>query len=684
MKEKIEKKIAIIGNPNSGKTTLFNLLTGSNQKTGNWSGVTVEKVEGQFETKNFIIKITDLPGLWGFYSDSIDESIAKKFLLNEEIDLILAIIDGTMLERSLMLVLSLLDRNIPIVLAINMCDELENYGLKIFPEKVKEFLPIDACLISALKEIGIENLLETIDNLLLIEKKFDFNTIENSQKHVLPQDFYFQAKIIYEKLKEFLPQYDDSKLWFSSILLLCMDELVYDLLPLKVEEKLYISALAKEGGSNLAINYKQDPVNVLLDFKYSKAKALANEISKKKETGQTRFTLSDSIDRILTSRFWGLIIFFIVLFLLFQLTFTLSKPISDLIGKGFDFLSTAANSISEKNQFLILLKSLIINGLLPPLGTVGSFIPVIAILFFLVAILEDSGYMARASFMSDKLMHFAGLHGKSFIPLILGFGCSVPAIMATRTLETPKDRIITCLITPLISCSARLPVYLLFISIFFPKNSAIVVFSLYVLGLILAIIVGRILKKVYFKYDQVTLLIDLPPYRSPSIKNALRSTYIRVIDFIKRIIFYIMVAGFILFFLAYFPDKSTYGSEKSFIGMIAKIFSPIFKPLGFGYWQIFVSLIFGFIGKELVIGSLATLIPEIFGIKFPDNLIYYFNPASAYAFLVFTLLYVPCIATVAIIRNEIGKKWMWISIFYQIILAYLASFIVYNVGKLFL
>ncbi|NMC68377.1 MAG: ferrous iron transport protein B [Spirochaetales bacterium] len=689
--EKNEKKIAIIGNPNSGKTTLFNLLTGSNQKTGNWSGVTVERIEGKFETENFSVTIVDLPGLWGFFSDSLDETIAKKFLIEEDFDLILTIVDGTMLERSLILTLSLLDRKVPILLVINMCDELEDYGITIYPEKVKQFIPVDAVLISALKSIGLEKLIEAIDKKLAQTDILESDDKEEFLKNngILPEDFYQQVDLIYKKLKEFLPNYSKSKLWYCSIFFLCMDSSIYDVLPLSIEQKLYISALAKEGASVLARQYKQDPVNILLDYRYSKAKALTNEISKKKETGKTRFSLSDSIDRILTSRFLGLIVFFIALFLLFQLTFTFSKPLSNLITTGFDLLSKILENVTTKNSFQDFIKDLLLKGLLPPLSAVGSFVPVIAILFFLIALLEDSGYMARASFMSDKLMHIAGLHGKSFIPLILGFGCNVPAIMAARTLETPKDRIITILISPLISCSARLPIYLLFVSIFFPKNPALIVFSLYLIGLILAILIGRIFKKIFFKYDEVTLLIDLPPYRVPSLKNAIRSMSTRVADFIKRIIIYILVASMILFFLSYFPDKNSYGSDKSIIGKIASIFSPILSPLGFGYWQILVSLIFGFIGKELVVGSLATLIPSINSpvhgiLNFPNSLMVFFNPASAYAFLIFTLLYVPCIATVAIIRKEAGKKWMWISIAYQLALAYVASFVAYSIGKLFI
>lgn len=689
--EKNEKKIAIIGNPNSGKTTLFNLLTGSNQKTGNWSGVTVERIEGKFETENFSVTIVDLPGLWGFFSDSLDETIAKKFLIEEDFDLILTIVDGTMLERSLILTLSLLDRKVPILLVINMCDELEDYGITIYPEKVKQFIPVDAVLISALKSIGLEKLIEAIDKKLAQTDILESDDKEEFLKNngILPEDFYQQVDLIYKKLKEFLPNYSKSKLWYCSIFFLCMDSSIYDVLPLSIEQKLYISALAKEGASVLARQYKQDPVNILLDYRYSKAKALTNEISKKKETGKTRFSLSDSIDRILTSRFLGLIVFFIALFLLFQLTFTFSKPLSNLITNGFDLLSKILENVTTKNSFQDFIKDLLLKGLLPPLSAVGSFVPVIAILFFLIALLEDSGYMARASFMSDKLMHIAGLHGKSFIPLILGFGCNVPAIMAARTLETPKDRIITILISPLISCSARLPIYLLFVSIFFPKNPALIVFSLYLIGLILAILIGRIFKKIFFKYDEVTLLIDLPPYRVPSLKNAIRSMSTRVADFIKRIIIYILVASMILFFLSYFPDKNSYGSDKSIIGKIASIFSPILSPLGFGYWQILVSLIFGFIGKELVVGSLATLIPSINSpvhgiLNFPNSLMVFFNPASAYAFLIFTLLYVPCIATIAIIRKEAGKKWMWISIAYQLALAYVASFVAYSIGKLFI
>lgn len=685
MKEKINKKIAIVGNPNSGKTTLFNLLTGSNQRTGNWSGVTVERIEGKFETKNYSITIVDLPGLWGFFSDSIDENIAKRFLIEEDVDLILTVIDGTMLERSLILALSLLDRKVPIVLAINMCDELDSYGIKLYPEKFANFLPIDAVSISALKGIGIDKLIEVIDKNLSIDKELYFNSSSNYE--ILPKDFSESVKSIYDKIKEYLPNYDLAKLWYCSILFLCMDSVVYDVLPLNVEQKLYISALAKHTASEFAIKYKQDPVNILLDYRYSKAKALTNEVSKKRETGKTRFSFSDSLDRILTSRFFGLIIFFIILFLLFQITFTASKPLTDLINKFFDFLSSIIYKIPSKNKFLIFLKSLLLNGIIPPISVIGSFIPVIAILFFLIALLEDSGYMARASFMSDKLMHIAGLHGKSFIPLILGFGCNVPAIMAARTLETPKDRIITILITPLISCSARLPIYLLFVSIFFPKNAALIVFSIYLIGFILAILIGRIFKKIFFKHDEVTLLIDLPPYRTPSIKSAIKSMNIRVFDFIKRIIHFVLIASLILFLLAYFPDTTSYGSENSFIGRIAKIFAPILKPLGFGYWQIFVSLIFGFIGKELVIGSLGTLIPTLIDnagniLNFPNTLKLFFNPVSAYAFLIFTLLYVPCIATVAIVKKEAGKKWMWISIFYQIILAYVVALMVNIIGNL--
>lgn len=682
-----KKTVAIIGNPNSGKTTLFNVLTGSNQKTGNWSGVTVDKVEGYFSTKNYNVTLVDLPGLWGFYSDSEDEILAKRYLIENSPDCILIIIDGTMLERSLMLVLSLLDRKIPILLAINMADELESYGITINTDKLEEFLPIKTVTISALKELGIDSLLENLDSILSSSDKEKNERVENSELlnstllenkgkeiNLIPPGMQIYIDDLFQKLEEFLPEFDRKILYFSSVLLLCLDNLVYDLLPLNNEQKLYLSAMVKEYAANIIRKYKQDPANYLIDYRYSKAKALANEIAKHKETNKTRFVLSDALDRIVISKFGGLLIFLLIMFLIFQLTFTISQPLSDLIEKLFDLLSNSVENFLLEIGSRDFLISLLINGIIPPIASVAAFIPSVGILFFFISFLEDSGYMARASFMSDKIMHIAGLHGKSFIPMILGFGCNVPAIMATRTLETPKDRIITILMNPLMSCSARLPVYLLFAQVFFPKNASIVVFSLYLLGVILSLLVGKIFKFIYFKNDDATLLIDLPPYRAPSLKNAFTVMSLKVWDFLKRIIVYVLTGSIILWFLSYFPTGKAYGSEESIIGSLAKVFTPILKPLGFGYWQVFVALIFGFIGKELVIASLASLLTSTTGESLALALPLYFNPTSAYAFLVFVLLYIPCLATVAVIRKEAGKKWMWIAIFYQTILAYAVSF----------
>jgi ferrous iron transport protein B len=583
---------ALLGNPNVGKTTLFNALTGANQYVGNWAGVTIEKKEGFFG-KN--VKIVDLPGIYAMDTYSNEEKISKEFLQRDDVDVVINIVDASNLSRNLYLTFQLRQFNKPVVLVLNMMDVAKAKGIEIDCDKLSKRLGVTVIPISATKKTGINKLKEVLEN-----SNFFTSLIDNDCQLDNEADIY---RHIEEILKE------------------CT-----------------------------------------------------------RTTGGDTITPTERIDKLVLNKYLAYPFFILVMYLIFQFTFSwVGQPLSDMLDMLVnDYLVPWVGSLlSDSNEWF---QSLIIDGIMGGVGSVIVFLPVILTLFLGISFLEDSGYMARAAFLMDKIMRRMGLSGKAFIPMMVGFGCSVPGIMSTRTLESEKDRKLTALLVPLMSCNAKLPVYVLLASVFFPGNQTLIIFSLYLLGITMAFIVGWIFDKTIFKKDEEPFIIELPEYKMPEMRDLLIHTWRKGESFLKKMGTVIFAASVIIWFLSSFNFSGLADINDSFLSYLGKAINPIFIPLGFGTWQNSVSLLTGIVAKEVVVGSMGVL----YGGDLKSILPGFFNPLSAYAFLVFVLLYTPCISTVAAVKKEYGGKMMALSIVYQILLAWVVAFIVYSLGSLIL
>ena len=663
--------IALAGNPNVGKSVLFNELTGGKQHVGNWPGKTVEKKEGHFFYKDYEIKIVDLPGTYSLTAYSTEELIARNYIVEGSPDVVIHVVDSTNLERNLYLTTQLIELGAKIVLDLNMSDLAEKQGLQINEKKISQLLKIPVVKTISPKRIGIFNLLDkTIE---LAEKKF----IQSRQ-------------IIYGKeLEDHLGRIE--KFIENNINLPTKYRPQWIALKLLEKDEEIVSKIKSLKNGNVVINEVQrhrkhlqgvlgENINdAFASARYGFISGLLKEsiVSEEKE----KITISDKIDKIVTNKFLGIPIFLVAMWLMFQITFSIGGPLARWIDSFFGWagvhLTNWLTLVGSPHWFI----SLIVNGLLGGVGTILVFVPNIFLLFLMIALLEDSGYMARAAFVMDRLMHKIGLHGKSFIPMILGFGCNVPAIMATRTLRNKRDRILTILIIPLMSCSARLPIYILFVSVFFTQYQGLIIFSLYLLGIILAVLMGLLFKRIFFKGLSAPFVMELPPYRLPTIKGSLIHMWERGSLFLKKAGTIILIAVIIIWALASFPLGVEYGSEQSIVGVIGKTIAPLFKPCGFGNWQSSVALFFGAAAKEVVVGTFGTL----FGAKaeaLGQAISGHFTPLSALSFMVFSLLYMPCIATIAVIKRETNSwRWPLFTIFYTTILAWIMSFLVYQIGS---
>lgn len=583
------KTVALLGNPNVGKTTLFNALTGSNQRVGNWAGVTVDRKEGAFDD----VKIVDLPGIYAMDTYSNEEKVSKEFLETGDVDVILNIIDASNIDRNLYLTTQLKTFKKPIILAVNMIDVAEKKGIKIDYDKLSELLQVTVIPIQASKELGINEIKEAI------------------------------------KSDNFLKSQDDNNYQFSS------EKEAYD----------FISSILEK------CNKTENPEHE---------------------------TLKDKLDNILLNPWLAYPIFFITMALIFQVTFSwIGQPLSDLLD-GFlndTIIPFASNMLSNSSPWF---SSLIIDGIISGVGGILVLLPIILSLFTCITILEDSGYMARVAFLMDKVMRKMGLSGKAFIPMIVGFGCSVPAIMTARTLESEKDRKLTALLVPLMSCNARLPVYSVFAAVFFPDSIGLVVASLYFLGILLAFIMGILFKNTLFKKDEEPFLIELPEYKLPSFKNIINQLYEKSKSFIIKAGTLIFAMSVVLWFLSNFNFSGMTDVNSSILSSIGGFLAPVFKPLGFGNWQASVSLLTGLIAKETVVSSMSV----IFGGNLSVLLPLHFTALSALSFLVFVLLYTPCITVLGTMKKEFGLKMTLFSVGYQLILAWTVSFLVFNIGSL--
>lgn len=581
---------ALLGNPNVGKTTLFNLLTGSNQHVGNWAGVTVEKKEGYLD-KN--IKIVDLPGIYAMDTYSNEEKVSKDFLLKGNVDLIINIVDASSLNRNLYLTMQLKEFKIPIVLVLNMVDSAEAKGIDINYDKLAKELGVTIIPIIASKGKGIDKLMELL------------------------------------KSSNFLSLYDDNNYQFQN--------------------------------EKITYTYIENILNGCVEYK-----------------NKGELTSTEKIDKVLINKFLAYPILAIILFFIFQVTFSwVGKPLADLLQKGLkSFIIPGIETVlaSSSNWF----KSLIIDGIIGGVGSVIVFLPVIMILFLCISFLEDSGYMARVAFIMDKIIRKMGLSGKAFIPLIIGFGCSVPGVMSARTLESEKDRKLAALLVPLMSCNARLPVYLVFAAAFFNGHESLVVASLYALGVIIAFIIGILFKNTIFRKDDEPFIIELPECKLPEIKSLMLHTWEKGKGFLKKAGTIIFSISIIIWLLSNFNFNGFSDINSSFLSYIGKAVSPLFIPLGFSSWQNSVALIAGIMAKEVVVGTMGV----IYGGNLSSILPSVFTPLSAYSFLVFVLLYTPCISLIATMKKEYGSKMAAFSVTYQLVLAWIVSFIVYNLGNI--
>jgi ferrous iron transport protein B len=658
-------KIALAGNPNSGKTTVFNNLTGGRQHVGNWPGVTVEKKEGAFIYDGHEITVVDLPGIYSLTAYSLDERIARDFLLREQPDAVVVVIDASNLERNLYLVTQLLELGSNVILDLNMMDMVRNKRVEIDTGKLSAVLGISVIETVGHKGQGIEGLKKAIIGAL--GEKGDSFKIDYDQ------DIESEIETLQKAVT--LPGYPSR--WVAIKLL----EGDAEILKRVIEKK--ADSLVLECQTRLERHLGYDLETALVERRYGFLSGLVKESARKRLDLMERLDISDQIDRVLVNRFLGIPIFLGMMWLVFQLVFSFGGPLADGIDVFIGWLGESVSSGIRAVGGPQWLSSLLSDGIIGGVGSVLVFLPNIMLLFLAIAILEASGYMSRAAFVMDRFMHALGLHGKSFIPMLLGFGCNIPGIMATRTLESNKDRILTILVNPLMSCSARLPIYILFAGAFFSRNQGLVIFSLYLLGIILAVVVARIFKGIFFKGEVAPLIMELPPYRLPTIKGVLIHMWERSSLFLRKAGTIIFIGVVLIWFLASLPLGVEYASQGSLIGKLGSLFAPLLKPAGFGFWQAGVALFFGILAKEVVVGTLGTL----YGVEeagLTSVIQNQFTSLSAYAFMVMALVYIPCIAAIATIKRETDWKWTGLAVGYSLVLGWGLAVLIYQIGALFM
>lgn len=663
---------ALAGNQNSGKTTLFNKLTGSNQHVGNFPGVTIEKKEGLIK-KLKDASIVDLPGIYSLSPYTMEEVVTRDFILKEKPDLLINIVDATNIERNLYLTLQLMELSIPMVIALNMMDEVIASGNSVDVIRLSNDLGVPVVPISASKNQGISELLDVIMKTAIEKKqpkKLDFCTGEvHKAIHAISHLIDDQARDSGYPLR------------FAATKLVEGDEQTIRELNITDNQKHIISHVVEDMEKSL----NTDREAALADMRYNYIESLcAASVIKHQETHEQ--IRSEKIDRILTHKYFGIPIFFGIMFLVFWITFgAIGAPLQGLLEEIIAFATDAVSNIMTRAGVSSGLHSLVIDGIFAGVGSVLSFLPLIVILFLFLSLLEDSGYMARVAFVMDKALRKIGLSGRSFVPMLIGFGCSVPAIMATRTLASERDRKMTIVLTPFMSCSAKLPIYGMITMAFFPDNAAVVMIALYALGIVVAVISGLILNNTVFKGDPVPFVMELPAYRVPTLKSVLIHMSEKAKDFIRRAFTVIFIGTIIIWFLQSFDWSFNMvdDSSVSILSSVGSLIAPIFKPLGFNDWRASTALITGLAAKEAVVSTLTVLTGSITDAQLSVVLSTMFTPLSAFAFLVFTLLYMPCIAAFAATKKELGSlKYAILTALYQTITAYAAAMIIYQLGRL--
>lgn len=648
-------RIALIGNPNVGKTSIFNSLTGLRQHVGNWPGVTIEKKSGECRHKGWTVKITDLPGTYGLEARSPDERIANEYLVSGEPDVVVQVVDATNLERNLYLTTQLLDMGGKLVLALNMADMADGRGDRLDMSRLIGWLGVPAVRTSAIHGTGLEDLLDAI--------------IDAYQNDGVPRPVVDLGAEIEGKVAELQGCLDDRKhlaRWTALRLL----GGVLD--PSEVTADGSVTACLLDALNGVD---KEEMELDIVDRRYA---AISSELKEIYSRGASRRSLSDAIDRVTTHKYLGIPIFLSLMWGMFQLTFVAAAPFATAIDSGFKWLASfVAENIQPEWQ-----ASLLGEGVIGGVGAVLVFLPNIMVMFLLIAILEASGYLARAAFIMDRVMSRLGLHGKSFIPMLLGFGCNVPAIMATRTIEDERSRIVTILSAPYISCSARLPVYLLLAGIFFPDNAGTVLFLLYLLGIGVAVLSALLFRRTILKGESSPFIMELPPYRMPRLKDVLLQMWERGSMYLRKAGTIILLGAIMVWALASLPWGVEYGSEASYAGALGHVLEPILAPLGFD-WKIAVGLLFGFMAKEIMIAALGVLYGAEEGAGLEEAIAADLSASTAAGLMTFTLLYTPCIAALATIWKETRSvKWTAFSVAYSLAIAYIISFAVTNLGVL--
>jgi ferrous iron transport protein B len=661
--------IALIGNPNTGKTSLFNNLTGTYQYVGNWSGVTVEKKVGVIKNKKG--NLIDLPGVYSLSPLSKDEAVVSHFFVTEQFDGIINIVDASQIERNLLLTMQLLEFGKPLIIGLNMTDVAKRRGITIDETILSKLLQVPVVPVIARSGKGtgtINDLLET-NHQMESSFKIDYGQLVEDR---------------IKKIISMLPsELSIPKRWTA-----------IQLLEGNAEVTKFIASLENTNEINQIIqdtneNVKRElGVPTLARWIYSVRKEFIDQVIAKSVVSQQDQdkSLTEKIDRVVTHPLLGIPIFLVTMFLMFKLTFDwLGLPLSDMLdgflsGSLTNWLTSGLNALQASD----FIKAVVLDGIVAGVGGVLVFVPQIFILFLLISFLEDSGYMSRAALVMDRTMEMVGLNGKAFIPMIIGFGCNVPGVMAARTIEQPRERLLTILLTPLMSCSARLPVYALFVGAFFAKYQALVVFSLYVLGIVVALTLAKIFSMTILKGEFSMFVVELPPYRMPQGKALFRSTWDKGKGFIKKAGTFIFGGSVMIWLMSYAgPGGFDVKMDDSFLAMIGGVLAPILAPLGFGSWQAGASLITGFLAKEVVVSAMNIIYHVPNADSLQGLLSNEFSPLSAFSFMVFVLLYVPCLATVATIRKEAGSaKWTYFSVGYALVIAYVLSLIIYQVGRL--
>lgn len=713
--------VALVGNPNCGKTSLFNVASGSHEHVGNYSGVTVDAKEGHFDFQGYHFRLVDLPGTYSLSAYSPEELYVRKHIIDETPDVIINVVDAGNLERNLYLTAQLIDMNVRMVVALNMYDALLHSGNTLDHKKLGQLFGVPIVPTVSRTGKGIDNLFHVIiglyegaDFIGQKEEIQDEAMREYREWHdkYVPDHKYgshdeethdFDGKSYIRHIhinhgpelersidvvKEVICKNENIRYKYSTRFLAIkllendkdIEQRVISTLPNGEE----VIRVRDKEAERIRLSMNEDSEQAITDAKYGFITGALKETYTEKNQNTEMFTRI--VDSIVTHKIWGFPIFFVFLYLMFECTFVFGE-----YPKGWiEWLVEQIASLAETFMPAGPLKDLIVDGIIGGVGGVIVFLPNILFLYIFISFMEDSGYMARAAFIMDKIMHKMGLHGKSFIPLIMGFGCNVPAIMASRIIESRKSRLVTILINPLISCSARLPIYLVMIGAFFPSKASLVLLSIYVTGILLAVLMARIFSRFIVRGDDAPFVMELPPYRMPTAKSVLRHTWEKGAQYLKKMGGIIMIASVIIWFLGYYPNHDAYSTtaeqqENSYIGQIGKAIEPVIEPLGFD-WKMGVGILSGIGAKELVVSTLGVLYTNDDGIESVDLTDRIpITPLVAYGYMLFVLIYFPCIATVAAIKNESGSwKWAAFTICYTTLLAWIVAFLVHQVGGIFL